>query len=300
MNAPLTDTLTRTVGERPARDFSTASLLHDAYRMRYRPDPGAAEVHFPASVYRETTAGTLYGPQAMLVAPPPGAGEERPLTDNALFQGFVLVVAVAYVLLIYHNVTDLRALLNHVFSDSAADKRSFQEPTGSRYARFLYTAAGIGLLFIGMLVVKYSPPAAAEALFGRLSFAAVFAMSLAVSAVGACVWGCQWLLLKGIGFFTSTQPLLAQLRQLRTRYFASAVLIAAPALLLFALCPQHTGTTWFVLALTGLAITIFLYLRETVTLFLAKKVSIVHWFLYLCTIEIFPIILLCQFARRGL
>ena len=38
--------------------------------------------------------------------------------------------------------------------------------------------------------------------------------------------------------------------------------------------------------------TAFLYLKESLNLFISKKISILHWFLYLCTVEIFPVSLL--------
>ena len=31
------------------------------------------------------------------------------------------------------------------------------------------------------------------------------------------------------------------------------------------------------------------YLKESLMLFLSKKISILHWFLYLCAVEIFPV-----------
>lgn len=290
-----TDTLShaKTTAAAPT-DYCTDFPAADQLRLRF--DRHAPQ---PAPRYRDVTAATLYGGQSTLVPPPTGAADRQPLTGNALFQGFVLLVAVAYVLLVYHNLNDLRTLLNHVFRNSSSDKRSFQEPTGSRYARLLYTTTGIGLFLIGILVVKYSPPAVADLLFGRLSFAAALALCLAVAAACGLVLLVQWALLHLAGYLTLTQPLLNQLRQLRTRYFASAVVIVTPALLLYALTPQPAGRMWFVLIIIGLTVTLFLYLRETLTLFLAKKVSFIHWFLYLCTIELFPVSLLWQLAVRG-
>ncbi|EKC70870.1 hypothetical protein LEA_07560, partial [human gut metagenome] len=34
---------------------------------------------------------------------------------------------------------------------------------------------------------------------------------------------------------------------------------------------------------------LLLYLKESLMLFLSKKISILHWFLYLCAVEIFPV-----------
>lgn len=276
-------------------DYCTAYPVADFIRMRFSTDPQAET---PPLRYRSVPGSTIYGPESTAGTLQSSPAAERPLTDSALFQGFVLLLGVAYVLLVYQNLPDLRTLLNHVLRNPRSDKRTFQEPSGSRYARFLYTATVIGLLFAGVMAVKYCPPAAAAPLFGRLSFAAALGLSLSVSAACIVMLGLQWALLRIVGFLTLTQPLLAQLRQLRMRYFAASVMLVTPALLLFALCPPHTGRLWFGLMIIGLAVTFFLYLRETSTLFLAKKVSFVHWFLYLCGVELFPVSLLWQLATR--
>ena len=74
--------------------------------------------------------------------------------------------------------------------------------------------------------------------------------------------------------------------------------VALSALLLFALCPRGTGDVWFCIIVIELLATVFLYLRETLNLFLSKKISILHWILYLCTVEIFPISLIGLLAAR--
>lgn len=250
------------------------------------------------SPYTEVFASTVYGLQSVLVRTPHGDPHERPLTDNALFQGFFLLLAVIYILLIYHNLPDIRTLLSRIFHNPHSDNHHFQEPGGSRYARFMRTIATIGTLFIGIFAVKYGQSLVADFPAGRFSFAAAALLSLTVSVLFLLVIGYQWSLLRLVGALTLTQPLIAQLRQLRKLYFSGAVVIVTPALLLLTLCPQHTGLLWFGLIVIELTVTIFLYLRETLTLFLSKKVSIIHWILYLCSVELFPVSLLWQLAVR--
>ena len=95
-----------------------------------------------------------------------------------------------------------------------------------------------------------------------------------------------------------SQPFTAQIVLLKRTYFALAVIVSSPALLLFALCPPGRGGVWFTVIVAELTVTALLYFRETLNLFLSKKVSILHWFLYLCTVEIFPISLLWLLAVR--
>lgn len=45
-------------------------------------------------------------------------------------------------------------------------------------------------------------------------------------------------------------------------------------------------------------VTAILYLREVLNLFISKKVSILHWILYLCIVEVFPVSLLWLLVAR--
>lgn len=312
MNEPLTDTLSLVTAASSESAASADSLplrqevdrSHEyPFRVYCTPDSlraieRSALARRSSTPCTEVSASAVYGPQSTLVQPPHGTPDERPLTDNALFQGFFLLLAVVYILLIYHNLPDIRTLLNRIFHNPHSDNRHFQEPGSSRYARFMRTIAAIGILFIGVLAVKYGQPLADDLPAGRSPFATAVLLSFAVSALFLLVIGYQWSLLRLVGALTLTQPLITQLRQLRKLYFSGAVVIVTPALLLFTLCPQPASLVWFGLIVIELAITLFLYLRETLNLFLSKKISIIHWILYLCSVELFPVSLLWQLAVR--
>ena len=118
------------------------------------------------------------------------------------------------------------------------------------------------------------------------------------SSAGFCPGCGHGLATRLIGALTLSQPFTAQIVLLKRTYFALAVIVSSPALLLFALCPPGRGGVWFTVIVAELTVTALLYFRETLNLFLSKKVSILHWFLYLCTVEIFPISLLWLLAVR--
>lgn len=249
---------------------------------------------------RDTTTHAVYGELSTPVRTQYGTPVDRPLTDDTLFQGFVLLLGITYTLLIYSNIIDVRTLLHRVFRDHAtnAEERRFDDPSSGRYVRFIHTMAVIGMLFIGVSVVKYGQPLIELLPFEGAPIVAVLASGLTVSALFLLVAGYQWILLRTVEALTLTQPLVGQLRQLRTLYFAAVTVLAAPTLLLLALCPPHTGKLWFALIVIELSVTLFLYIKETLVLFLSKKVSILHWILYLCSVELFPVSLLWLLAVR--
>ena len=248
---------------------------------------------------RDTTAQAVFGQASTLVPPPAQLSiGARSLTQSAVFQGLVLLLAATYALLLYHHLSDVRTLINRISRDTASGKRLFDDPSGSGFSRFMKTATAIGILFLGVITVKYGDTLIPDALLATLSHGAALVLSLAAALTGTAVILAQAALLRLTGAVVIARPFIAQLQTLRQIYFSLAVIVISPALLLFALCPRGEGGGWFLLIVIELTITIFLYLRETLTLFISKKVSILHWFLYLCGVELFPISLLWLIAAR--
>jgi len=137
--------------------------------------------------------------------------------------------------------------------------------------------------------VKYADSLLAEHYFMQLSYGMELGLGLLMTLVFLIIFLVQWGVLIGIGALTLARSFITQLQQLRRTFFALMVVVVTPILLLFALCPRGTGGMWFLLIVIELAATAFLYFKETLNLFLSKKISILHWFLYLCGVEIFPI-----------
>ena len=251
------------------------------------------------SEWRDTTSAAIFGAQSTLaeparipLAPPPS------LTENAVFQSFVLLLAATYAMLLYRNLGDVRTLLGRISRDTATGERLSEDPGGSGYSRFLNIATAIGLLFLGVAAVNYGDTLMPGRLAEAIPQGAVLILSLLASLAALGVAAYQAIAVRLAGTLTLSQPFIAQLMLLKRTYFALGVVLISPPLLLFALCPQGTGGVWFCIVAIELTAAAVLYLKETLNLFLSKKVSILHWFLYLCIVEVFPISLLWLLAVR--
>ncbi len=256
-----------------------------------------AETETP-SVWRDTTAAALFGEASVTVQPPRmQTAPPASLTENAAFQSFVLLLAAIYAMLLYRNLGDVRTLLDRISRDTATGQRLSEEPGGSGFSRFLNIATTIGMLFMGVMAVKYGDSLMPSQL-ETLSHGAVLALSLLATAACYGVVLYQMTVVRLTGAVTLSQPFISQLVLLKRTYFSLGVIVTSPALLLFALCPRGTGNIWFCIIIIELAVTAGLYLRETLNLFIAKKISILHWFLYLCMVEILPISLLWLLTAR--
>lgn len=252
-----------------------------------------------SSVWRDTTSAALFGEASVTVRPlRMQSAEPISLTENAVFQSFVLLLAATYAMLLYRNLGDVRTLLDRISRDTATGQRLSEDPGGSGFSRFLNIATTIGMLFMGVMVVKYGDSLMPSWFGETLPHGAVLALSLLATAACCGVVAYQMAVVRLAGAVTISQPFISQLVLLKRTYFALGVIVTSPVLLLFALCPRGTGGVWFCIIIIELAITAGLYLRETLNLFITKKISILHWFLYLCTVEIFPISLLWLLSVR--
>lgn len=250
--------------------------------------------------YRPASAREVFGASTVAVATAPSYHEEPflPLTGNAFFQSTVLLLAAAYAILLYRHMADVRLLLSRLIHNRVSGERLAEEPGSNSLTRFLKIADFIGLGFIGVAATKFADMFLAHETFPVLPVPNAPSVMLVFALLWIAVATFQLLVLRTAGLLTLTQRFVAQLRLLKRIYCALIVLLAVPPFLLFALTPPGTGNAWLYASLAASAVTALLYFRESRHLFLAKKIPFLHWFLYLCAVEIFPFSLLWLIAAR--
>ncbi len=227
----------------------------------------------------------------LVVASNVAAGAGTSLTAAPMFQSLVLLLAALYILFIHYHWGSIAMLFNNTARDTTSSHRMFSDQ-GVAYSHFLNQALVIGLLFIGVIAVKlcdlWTPPSLLE----MLPYNAVMTMTAIMIALFCLFVLYEWLLLRIVGGVTLSQALLSQLIYLKRVYLTLTVIVISPTILLFALCPRGYGDVLlYMVVVEGVAV-VAMFLKETLTLFIHKKISILNWFLYLCTVEIFPVSLL--------
>ena len=108
----------------------------------------------------------------------------------------------------------------------------------------------------------------------------------------------QHVLLLVIGFVTHSQYEVAALMRIRLIYFVMAVVMVAPILLISQMDMGDSAQTWLKIGYIAALLAFVLFIRESIAFFISKKVSILHWILYLCAVEILPFTLLWQGVIR--
>ena len=95
------------------------------------------------------------------------------------------------------------------------------------------------------------------------------------------------------------REILDTLTRNKSRSFLTGFGVFWGVFMLIALIGYGAGyQIWMNVGLVAIAATLLLYAKESIELFISKKVSILHWILYLCAVEILPFTLLWQGVVR--
>ena len=71
--------------------------------------------------------------------------------------------------------------------------------------------------------------------------------------------------------------------------FIRGAVVVYPTLVAWLVAPADSANIWSILTIISLSIVAIAYLKDTFLLFLAKKISIFYWILYLCTAILLPL-----------
>ena len=206
---------------------------------------------------------------------------------------FVALIFIYYLFCICRYYDDIRALLSSVFDSKvqhagrAGERRRSDIFYGSLGKLFM-----LGTCFVGVLTAL----AIARAGVGLPQQVMMYA-PFAVMAIYLGVIIVQYLFLSIVGFVTQSYGEVAALMRIRLTYFVLGTIMVAPIVLMALIGTGVSADVWLNVVFVAIGVVVVLFVRESVGFFISKKVSILHWILYLCTVEILPLSLLWQVAK---
>ena len=259
----------------------TVSLAADTLSAGAAGAAGAADGHVAAVV-----AAVTDGNAATLAEM---AGD---VVQNLL----VAVVVFLYFFCLYRYFDDVRALFGSVFRRSVApSERMLERRRSEIFYGFLGKLFLIGTCTLGAIASLWADRTVAWEAVGPY---ARVALPFAAMAAFVAVVAVQYAMLAVAGGITRSWPTMAVLLRIRLIYFVLATVIVLPPVLMWQMNGGTGGEVWLRVACLAAAVAVVMYVRESVTLFNSKKISILHWILYLCIVEIMPFTLLWQIVVR--
>lgn len=260
---------------------------------------GAADtVSLAADTLSAGAAGAADGHVAAVVAAVTdgNAATLAEMAGDVVQNLLVAVVVFLYFFCLYRYFDDVRALFGSVFRRSVApSERMLERRRSEIFYGFLGKLFLIGTCTLGAIASLWADRTVAWEAVGPY---ARVALPFAAMAAFVAVVAVQYAMLAVAGGITRSWSMMAVLLRIRLIYFVLATVIVLPPVLMWQMNGGTGGEVWLRVACLAAAVAVVMYVRESVTLFNSKKISILHWILYLCIVEIMPFTLLWQIVVR--
>ncbi len=224
---------------------------------------------------------------------------------NIAFQALSLAVLGAFCWMIY----EFRTQVAECFKNAVNFSRTEGLPAGNRqlYNSFLAIAMTLGALSVGLAAVKAAAwrlgTDTGIAVAGRWKLAEVTGTvgfdaipswvasvaAVAVALVTVCVMLVEVGVLKTVGAITLSPKFADDIIRTKKNWLAVISMFTVPLGAVWTgVNPVRDRCVMYVFVLV-LVILIVLFVAHTLRGFVKQKVSLLVWFLYLCTVEIFPV-----------
>ena len=302
---PASDMITHAADSLPVAGDSLSiagdslSLTGDSVFVAGDSLPGAADtVSLAADTLSAGAAGAADGHVAAVVAAVTdgNAATLAEMAGDVVQNLLVAVVVFLYFFCLYRYFDDVRALFGSVFRRSVApSERMLERRRSEIFYGFLGKLFLIGTCTLGAIASLWADRTVAWEAVGPY---ARVALPFAAMAAFVAVVAVQYAMLAVAGGITRSWSMMAVLLRIRLIYFVLATVIVLPPVLMWQMNGGTGGEVWLRVACLAAAVAVVMYVRESVTLFNSKKISILHWILYLCIVEIMPFTLLWQIVVR--
>ncbi len=133
---------------------------------------------------------------------------------------------------------------------------------------------------------------------GLAADVSVMAYSVAAGLAALAVF--EYSAVRVVGFISERSDVCMQILQLKLLHFAAAAAAVLPFGMVFLFAAQSVATACFYIMAGLCSVSAILFAKESFSLFISQRVSILYWILYLCIVELFPVsLLLAPILRTG-
>ena len=235
--------------------------------------------------YREAEVGDIFGSGTMLGDGGVDVVFEPTLWSGALYHIGVLFTLVLYLYMLLRSWPFVVAVCGSMFS-IRTERAMAMEGGELPLQRFKGVATLLGALLLALAGIRFAndnfelSPTLYDDTVEWLPL-----YSLVVVAVIAL-----WLIVfqRLVLWITRVDDVL-HISSLARMAFIRGAVVVYPTLVAWLVAPADSANIWSILTIISLSIVAIAYLKDTFLLFLAKKISIFYWILYLCTAILLPL-----------
>lgn len=206
-------------------------------------------------------------------------------SDEPLFHLVLVVTLIAYLYMLIRSQKFIRAIYANVWGHSS-EARMVAQGGELPLQRFKQASTAIGLLMVSLVGVRLAE--------GHLSTdAQLFGYDIAgyaplISLIFVGVYVAWHYALHEVAEWVANAPSVELLSSVVHMDFVRGVVLIYPLVAVWLLA-DGGSSQWISIPLIVLALLLLLlYLKDTFLFFVAKKISILYWILYLCTAILLP------------
>ena len=237
----------------------------------------------------EAAASGMFGPSSVLESADAVVYSSSAADESVLFQ---LLVTALFVMLC---VSIRRDVLQAAGRSRRGGRSVDTHHSGAGHRSGAVSCSTIaGLLLVVCAAVKYCGLWLPAGLSGEGSLTALRCAGIALAAAALCA-GYQALIIVTAGVVARSHDFAEGLFAIKRNFFSLTALTISP---LFVVAALSSSAVWTAILAAECFVLALIFIKETITFFIDKKVPILLWILYLCTVEAFPLTLAVASVAR--
>lgn len=236
----------------------------------------------------------IFGASTTFAAPMTSSGPGQVLmTDVNYLHLIVAMLFVSYCIAIvaYPNQTIslLKTVVNRIYSDKLLEERSRTVTSA------LHVFTLLGCMGFCALAVRVSDVVGLDSgTASQIKLWAAPAVALLIVAIGLY----QWLVLGVAGYLMRNHAFVGSIWYLKEVVFSLSTIVMAPLCFIYFLNYDASSSVILYLIVFLAIVFVFVWLFKSYRLFVGQNFSILHWFLYLCGVELLPLSFFVLLAVR--
>ena len=236
--------------------------------------------------YRAASPDVIFGEDSVLVDADPVTLLEPSLAQSPIYHLFILVSFILYLHMLLRSWNFIGAIWGDIFSVHS-ERRMANEGGELPLSYFKVAAIIVGVLTLSLVGVRIADIVLSSdsPLYGS----AFELLSPVVSLLFVLVFVAWIYALHTITGWVTLSPIADELASISLINFVRYIVLLFPLVATWLVVPIDEFQGWSIALLLGTAVILLIYLKDTFVFFLAKKIPILYWFLYLCTAFLLPL-----------
>jgi hypothetical protein len=236
--------------------------------------------------YRAVAPSEIYGAESHLASVDAADVVTPMLSSEPMFHLLLFASLVVYLHILYRSSHFLGSIYRDMFT--MRSERSLISQGGLLpLQRFKQIAAVMGFVTLALVVVRFAecmiPSDAHIYSSGIVGYMPLLTMLIVL------VYLAWYYALHVVADWVTRSDVASTLASVGYMYFVRMTVVLYPLVAVWLLGAESAGVVVVPLLLVVLCLMLIFYLKDTILLFIAKKISILYWILYLCTAFLLPV-----------